>query len=424
MREEIELPEQLPGYRWVVINLWFLCASTASMLNFGVGILLPSISQDLNLSPSQQGLLASAAFWAGLFLAIPATWLLSRFRAKLLGIVALALAGLFLTLQGWAATFGVLFVGRLGFGLAGLFRSPAQSLLINQWFHRREFLLVQGISNTFWGIFVGGGMLVTPYILSGFENNWGSVLHTYAAAFGVLTFIWLLFGSERVLRRDPKGPAPRTPGVSVRVLANRDLLLNGLGTFGSILTMSAFFTFLPTLMLNTYDISLKWSGAALGIGTVIGGFTGAGVSFVATAIGRRNQMLQALGVLMVGTYVGLSLADTVPLLMILAIVNGIAWGCWPIVGTVPFILPGLKPREIAVAVAINSTMFAIGNVSGPIVTGFLQEATDLKTSLFIVSFGALLLTVAGTFLRVGRADPPSPQSATSGPGNPTERQEP
>lgn len=62
--------------------------------------------------------------------------------------------------------------------------------------------------------------------------------------------------------------------------------------------------------------------------------------------------------------------------------------------------------------AFHSTMFAIGNVLGPIITGFLQEATDLKTSLFIVSFAALMLTVSGTFLRVGRAEAPSAAKPT------------
>lgn len=393
------------------------------MMNFGVGFLLPSISADLNLSPSQQGLLGSSAFWSGLVLGIPVTWFLTRFRAKLLGVAALGLAGLFLTVQGWSASFGVLLVGRLGFGLAGLFRMPAQSLLINQWFHRREFLLVQGFSNAFWGLLVGGGMLITPYILSGFENKWNDVLYTFAIVFGGLTLVWILLGRDRQPKRPERSSDSRIPEVSLRVLANRDLVLIGLGIFGSILTMSSFFTFLPTLMLNTYGISLKWTGFALGIGTIIGGITGAAVSYVATAIGRRNQMLQVLGLLMAGTFVGLSLSSSELLLMILALVNGVAWGCWPIVSAVPFSLPGLKSREIALAVAITSTMFAIGNVVGPIATGFLQEATDLKTALLVMSFAALMLTVAGTFLRVGRAETPSTASPAPAAGAPRRRQE-
>lgn len=250
-------------------------------------------------------------------------------------------------------------------------------------------------------------MLVTPYILSGFENRWNYVLYTYAAVFGALTLAWVAFGRDRQPKRQVKPYDTKTPDISLRGLANRDLLLMGLGVCGSVLTMSAFFTFLPTLMLDTYGISLKWSGFALGIGTIIGGATGAAISYVASTIGRRNQMLQVLGLLMTGTYMGLSLASSEPVLMLLALVNGVAWGCWPIVSAVPFSLPNLKPREIALAVSITTTSFSIGNVVGPIATGFLQEATDLKTALFVMSFGGLMLTMAGTFLRVGRAETPS-----------------
>lgn len=412
MATDTELPEQLPGYRWVVVNTWFVCSTATSMVNFGLGLLLPSMSEDLGLSPSQQGLLGSAAFWAGSVLAIAVSWSLSRFGPKALGVATLSLSALFLLLQGWAASFAILLVGRLGFGLVGLARSPTQALLVMQWFRQREILFVNGLQSACWGVLVGGGMLLTPHILSGFSNDWSAVLFTFAAGFGVLTVIWTLMGRERVPRRQIKGTVSKVPGVSPRGLANRDLWLNALGVAGAGFTLSAFFTFLPTQMLNTYDISLKWSGAALGISTLLGGVAGATVSYLATAIGRPNTMLQALGAVMAGTYVGLALASSVPILILIAVVNGIAWGCWPVTSSLPYRLAGLRPRDVAVAVAVGSTMFSLGTVLGPVVTGLLQEATDnLKTSLLIVSFGPLLLTFSGTFLRVGRTERPSAKKA-------------
>lgn len=414
MATDTELPEQLPGYRWVVVNTWFVCSTATSMVNFGVGLLLPSMSEDLGLSPSQQGLLGSAAFWAGSVLAIAVSWSLSRFGPKALGVSALSLAALFLLLQGWASSFAILLVGRLGFGLVGLARSPTQALLVIQWFHKREILLVNGLQSACWGILVGGGMLFTPYILSGFSNNWSAVLYTFSAGFGVLTVIWILIGRERVPRSRLKGPLQKSPGISPSGLANRDLWLNALGVAGAGFTLSAFFTFLPTQMLNTYDISLKWSGAALGISTLIGGVAGATVSYLATTIGRPNIMLKVLGSVMAGTYVGLALASSVPILLLVAVVNGIAWGCWPVTSSLPYRLAGLTPREVAVAVAVGSTMFSVGTVLGPVVAGLLQEATDdLKIALLIVSVGPLLLTFAGTFLRIGRAEMRSVKKATT-----------
>ena len=145
---------------------------------------------------------------------------------------------------------------------------------------------------------------------------------------------------------------------------------------------------------------------ALGIGMIIGGIAGGAIGYLATAIGGRNRIMQALGILMAGTYVGLSQADSVPLLMLMAILNGAAWGCWPIVSAVPFHPPKVGPREVAVALAFTTTALSLGTVVGPVMTGILQETTDnLEMALFIASFGALLLTFAGTFLRVGRTEP-------------------
>lgn len=414
MLEEIESPERIPRYRWVVIVIWLLCGNIGSTMTFTIGILLPSISADLDLSPSQQGLLGSASFWAGLTMGIPVSWWLSRFRPKFLGIVALSLAGLFLLFQGLAVNFAMLLVGRLGLGLSPLIRDPARSLLINMWFRPREFLLITGLAHTMWGILVGGGMLATPYILDLVDNEWRTVLYTFATAFAVLTLLWTILGRERIASREPRDPTLKAPSVSMRVLTYRDLWLIGVGVFGSIMSLSAFFTFLPTLMLDQYDISLKSSGAALGIGTVIGGISGGVIGYVSTAVGGRNRIMQALGILMAGTYMGLTQADSVPLLMLIAALNGAAWGCWPIVSVVPFHLPRVGPREIAVALAFTTTMLSLGTVVGPLMTGVLQETTgDLEMALFIASFGALLLTFSGTFLRVGRTKKPSPLKAAA-----------
>ena len=105
------------------------------------------MSEDLGLSPSQQGLIGSASFWAGFALAIAVSWSLSRFGPKALGMTALTLGALFLFLQGWATSFTILLVGRVGFGLAGLVRSPTQSQLIIQWFRQREILFVNGLQS-------------------------------------------------------------------------------------------------------------------------------------------------------------------------------------------------------------------------------------------------------------------------------------
>jgi len=98
------------------------------------------------------------------------------------------------------------------------------------------------------------------------------------------------------------------------------------------------------------------------------------------------------------------------MLLVLTFINGIAWGFWPILYSVPFHLPGIRPRELAMGIAFIMMMSSIGTTLGPLVTGLLQEATaDLRLALFIVSFGALSVSIAGIFLKA--SSPPRQETA-------------
>lgn len=411
MTQDTHREVALTSYRWVVISVWLVAGTTAFMVMSTLGILLPSISKpdELGLSPSQQGLLGSSAFWGAFGLGIPLSWWASRFPPKGLTTFTLAIAVLCLLLQGWAPGFLLLIVGRLVFGLAILGRDAARALLIHQWFPQREIILVNSLSNGLYGIIVGGGLLATPFVLSAFDDDWRAVFYIFAGLFAVLTVSWMLLGKERVPHKEVRKLGTWATGVSLRALTHMDLWLAAFGFMGSTLALGAFLNFLPTLLLDTYQISLEWSGAILFVTTIIGGLAGIGVGYIVTVTNWRNPVLHALGILMTLSFLGMTMTGSIPLLLFLSFLNGVAWGFWPVLGSVPFQLPGIKPREMAVGLAFMTSGTAMGVVLGPMIAGFLQEVTDLKSALFIVSFASLSLNVAGTFLRVGRAE------ATSGP---------
>ena len=190
---------------------------------------------------------------------------------------------------------------------------------------------------------------------------------------------------------------------------HRDLCIAGLGFMGPTMATTAFFSFFPTLMLDSYGVSLQWSGVLLALTQVIGGASGLGIGYFVFVTGKRNSLLVVLGLLMAGTNIGMTLSGSLPLLLVLAATNGMAWGYWPALATVPYQLPGIRPREVAVANTFMLTMSSVGFVLGPLIAGFLQDALgDLRLSLIIVSFAALLLTAAGLLLRS-----PLPESASA-----------
>ena len=392
-------------YRWVVMGAWMLSGVSGFMVLSTLGILLPAISADLHISPLQQGLLGSSAFWGNIVLAIPLSWWTSRYGPKALTSVTLVLGTAALFLQGWAPAFAVLMAGRLAFGITVMARQPARVSLTQQWSAPREIVFVNSVQNLFFGLVVGGGLAASPFILAAFGNDWRATLNVFAWLFVALTVSWMILGRERRVQdhaRRPERQEMRESGVIRGALGYRDLWVQGFGFVGATLCSSAFLAFYPTMMLNTYQLSLQWSGAIMALGVFVGGVAGLALGYVVMNKGHGKFILQVLGILMPMTYLGMIMTGSIPILIGLALLNGVAWGFWPILFTVPFHLPGIRPRQVAVAVSVTMMTSSIGTALGPLTAGLLQQTLgDLQQTLFIISFTGLSLTGAGIFLRTG-----------------------
>ena len=387
-------------YRWTVMVVWLFSSVSSFMVLNTLGILLPAISADLDLSPSQQGLLGSASHWGNIALAIPLSWATSRLSPKWLTAATLLMATGCLFLQSWAPVFIVLLAGRLMFGISNIAQMPARALLTRQWFPPREVIYLNGLSNVLFGLVVGGGLVLAPVILDLTNGDWRATLRIFGLYFAGVTLLWTLVGRERTNLADQDVVAEKGLDVVKGALRHRDLWIGGLGFAGATMSFGAFLAFYPTLMLEEFDISLRLSGVILALGVVVGGIGGIGIAWAASTHGREGNYLQVLGILMIGTNLGMVLTGSVPALFVLSFFNGVAWAFFPILVTVPFHLPGIKPRELAVAFAFTMMMTSVGTSLGPLFTGYLQEGLDdLKMALFLISFTSISLILAGSTLR-------------------------
>ena len=369
-----------------------------------LGILLPAISTDLNLSPSQQGLLGSASHWGNIALAIPLSWATSRLSPKWLTAATLVMATGCLFLQSWAPVFIVLLVGRLLFGISNIAQMPARALLTHQWFPPREVIYVNGLSNVFFGLVVGGGLVTAPVILELTNGDWRMTLRIFGLYFAAITMHWVILGKDRNNASEQEGAATEGLDVIKGALSHKDLWIGGLGFAGATMAFGAFLAFYPTLMLQEYGISLRLSGGILALGIIVGGVGGMAIAWAASTTGREKKFLQGLGLLMIGTNLGMVLNGSVPTLFVLSFFNGVAWAFFPILVTVPFHLPRINSRELAVAFAFTMMMTSVGTSLGPLFTGFLQETfDDLKMALLLISFTSVSLILAGSTLKFGLA---------------------
>ena len=378
------------------MGIWLFSSVSSFMVLNTLGILLPAISADLSLSPSQQGLLGSASHWGNIALAIPLSWATSRLSPKWLTAGALTMATLCLFLQSWAPVFIVLLVGRLLFGISNIAQMPARALLTRQWFPPSEVIMVNGLSNVLFGLVVGGGLVLAPVILGLLDGDWRMTLRIFGLYLAGITVLWIILGKTRTSEADQDVAVPHGLDVVKGALGYRDLWIGGLGFVGATMSFGAFLAFYPTLMLEDFDISLRLTGGILALGIVVGGVGGLPIAWAASTSGREGNFLQVLAILMIGSNLGMVLTDSVSALFVLSFLNGVAWGFFPILVTVPFHLPGIRPRELAVAFTFTMMMTSVGTSLGPLLTGFLQEAFDsLKVALFIISFTSISLTLAG-----------------------------
>ena len=105
-----------PVYGWVVLGTFTFNYTLVDIAIMTLGILLPQISLELSLSPSQQGWLASSVLFANLIFEIPVNLWLSRYRPWRVASVSFTAAALFLVFNAWAPTFAVLLIARVGLG--------------------------------------------------------------------------------------------------------------------------------------------------------------------------------------------------------------------------------------------------------------------------------------------------------------------
>ena len=398
-----------PTYRWVLICLYLMSNVSAQMVINTLGILLPSIAAGLDLSPSEQGLLGSAPFWSTIVLAIPIAWLGSRLSPKWLTAATLVGCALCLFLQGWAPVFAFLLLGRLLFGIFTIAQQPARAILTRQWFPPREVVLVNGLSNVFFGLVVGGGLALSPIILILLGDDWRGTLRIFAFYYVALTGLWLVMGRDRVTEEFTGGESQPLLPLLRSALRYRDVWLCGAGFCGATMAFSAYVAFFPTLMLQEYDISLRVSGLALALDVVLGGIGGLAIGYYAAIWRKEGLFLQIFGVVMVGSFLGMILTGSVVMVYVMSVINGVTWTFFPILITVPFNLRGIQPRQLAVAFSFVMMLISTGQALGPLFIGFLEEATgNLLLAMFIASFTPLSLVVAGSTLSFGRDRTPVP----------------
>ena len=365
-----------------------------------LGVLLPVMSEDLGLSPLEQGWLGSSAIMGSLILSIPFGLWMSRFRPKLLTTITLFLGAGFVFMQAEAANFAILLVGRLLFGITPVAREASRVLLVRQWLPAKEIQLSSGILNAVFGIALTVSFVVAPILLEAFDNDWRKTLYAWGYFSVGMAVAWLLFGRENrsVAYEQEEQSQEGSPMKSL--FKYKEPWLLGVGILGYAIAQMSQFTFWPIYMKSEYGMSEVRAGIIIGVVGVVVAVGGMVMLPVIKRFGGYRIPLIGIGIVIAVTSVAVLFTGSLPILIVTFIINGLArGGFWVPFTSLPFELPGVRPREAAVIQGMMFSMLWLGSFVGPVMVGSVQTATgSLQLAMIISALCPMAVSGAGLLI--------------------------
>ncbi|MFQ5934177.1 MAG: MFS transporter, partial [Dehalococcoidia bacterium] len=320
------------------------------------------------------------------------------FSPKRLTSATLVVAAILMLFQGWAPVFAALLLGRLLYGLTIVAREPARALLIKQWMRPKEIVIANATIELLWG--VGGGLFILfPLILKLLDDSWRNTFYLFGGISLAIALVWQVIGKERVTSEYVTEIRSQVKNPIGTILRYKELWVLAGGVIGLEIAFSAMSTFWPSYMLDTYGFSLTKATTIRAIGGFVAAPGALAIGILVSRAGRKKLLLFSGGILMALSYVGMLYTGSFFYLALISIANGISITIFPIIMTIPFELPGIRPREVAVASAFVRTAMMGGAIIGPVLTGAIHQASgDLRLALTISCLAALSITTAAILL--------------------------
>lgn len=386
-----------PGLGFGVVALMALALFVNYVDRGTLSTAAPLIKDQFHLNGKQLGLLLSAFFYTYTAGQMMAGWLADRLNAWRTLALGVALWSLATTASGFATGFVSLFILRLVLGLGEAAIFPCNAKLLGHNLPPRSLGLANGLIGMglalgpAFGSFVGGHMMAA--------GSWQWVF----IVFGLASLVWLVpwfiaAGPRWSLREAPEAHAAPPP--YLRIIARREVWGAALGHFGNNYAFYFVITWLPTYFVKARGFSMAEMAGLTALIYLTHGFSSAvfgglcdrlikgGASVNAVRKGGAVLSCLGAGAGMLGCAV-LSKDYTLPCLLVAALSFGLNT---PTIFSIGQTLGG--PRGAGRFVAVHNTVGNFAGVVGPVIAGWIVDATHSFTGAFalsglVVTIGAL-----------------------------------
>jgi MFS transporter, ACS family, glucarate transporter len=175
-------------YRWVVAALFFVIYPIAAADRANLGIALPFLRKEFQMSNTEAGALVSLFLLAYAVAQLPSAWLLQKFGVRKVFTISMVLTSIATALTGLVGSLGALKLCRIGLGLAEGPLPIGVTTTINNWFPSKE-------KGTASGIFLSAvkfGPVITPVLGAAIVSIWGwkEIFIFFAVPGVLLSVVW------------------------------------------------------------------------------------------------------------------------------------------------------------------------------------------------------------------------------------------
>ncbi|MBD7995720.1 MFS transporter [Arthrobacter sp. Sa2CUA1] len=179
--------------RWSVVIILFLFYTVNSIDRSSLGVAMPTIVEEFELSATMQGVILSAFFWTYCLLQIPGGLAADKFGPRTVIGIASAVWGMFTAFAGLAANGVMLILARLGLGAFEAPYMPSASKLVSNWMPPKR--RASGVTLIDSGAPLGaafGGLLVAWLIASTGSWRWSFIIIGLSTVvIGFLVFLYI-----------------------------------------------------------------------------------------------------------------------------------------------------------------------------------------------------------------------------------------
>ena len=352
------------SYKWKILALVVLTnILVIAMPSMGMAVLAKDISQDLDLSLVQIGIVWGISSLPAILTTLLGGAIGDKVGAKRVLIVSTLLAGLLGAARGLASDFTSMTVLVILFGSVTPFVSMNGIKTVGQWFPSRQLGLANGIFAAGMGLGFLLGALLSATTFSPLLGGWRNVLIVYGLAGALLSLAWLTTRTAPSQAPTHGHTLPlRTAIIQVGRLKNIWLL--GLMLFGIGGCIQGVLGYLPLYLRGLGWEAIRADGALSAFHTISTIFV-MPIAFWSDRLGSRKGLLLSTCLLVVlGS--GLLAFTRGSLIWVAVLVTGFARdGIMAVYTTMVYETEGVELIHAGTAVGLTMAIGGLGNVLAP-----------------------------------------------------------